>query len=744
MTDSVMDVQYWDMIVEDAELKNQLISQPRIAEGIQVFPYKKGLSLLGVEGMEIFDGFGIKSKLSEFLPLLDGSRTINELLRPSENLSLIDRKELLANLFLSGFLRDGALDFSLSAQSRYFDFVSGYTLANKSGSQGMKRLKEHSLVFVVPEEIKTEIASQIEEGIGRKCRFINVKDALPEEASFLLVLSDGNLAEPTELFNEAAKNDCIALNIEMNGEKVRFGPLILPKRSASYLCYRAQNAPLQRRATFATSELSFWSALVVNNIVNFLSGVSFDTWINSFIEYQWVNDRQVVQIQSIARVHKWDSGGNPQSLNIDTDIADFDVWERYCKVALQSIDVSAPKAYHNHYKAKNIKAIYERSPVFYTGENIALAEVCSETESSFERGLNYQTVSQLLHFSLGYEQRNGNPHRCCPTGGNLGSTLAVILVKDIEGMEDGVFWFDNQENSLEKLPLVSPENMFELTGACLDAKLVLLSIANTPKVASKYGAFSYNISWYDAGLLSSFITNLAVTQGINSTAISLDNEKQILADLGIERSGMLLTGITAFNDMDSSLKIKNHFDHDYSQLVQLIRGRFATREWQVDEICYEDFVNLTKTISTSQANVLSASGKDLEVSVLLLAKLSDGEDGFYLLTEHEPLRLIKSFPRELHYRILSQHMLCKASVIALPNVNIAGNLHNSGLFQLDVAFKMCGGIVGDIWLQSQNVGYAGSACGGVFEGEVRSILAEHDLSRFIPLALCLGPIPKLK
>jgi len=734
MIKNTENINYWNLLRNDPEIYSQIPEYPRVASNIKIIPYKRGIALLGSGAIEVFDGPAIRLKLSKYLAKLDGSRNLDDLLTSSDVDSIDEFKEILANLFLSGLLRNGKMSAEASNVECYFDRTCGTTGLSDSGAQSCARLNATKCAIYVDRSLTESLDIKIFPGSST---FVSSINDLTNDTDYLLVLNAHNDIA-TELFTIANKKNITALNIEVESNRLRIGPMFLPRRSASYDCYIKQYKPLSGIAN--TAEMHFALALSNHQLQSFIGGACKQLHINSFTDYHWSDGRQVSKVCLLSRLHEWDEDGRSIDLPINESTHGYELWKRYCSIALQSIDVTPPNSYHNHYRKKNMQAIYERNPALYTGEYVQLpSEVENMIDMSMNNGIaiDLEKLAYLITICAGYTMRNGLPHRNTATGGNLGSTQLVMAVFDVDGLKPGMYWFDSQNNHLEFIDSINVSEIRDRLDPDCSQSVLLISLSNTPKVARKYGAFSFNISWYDAGVLFSSLVSLCDVCNLVCHDNRLTESESILDILQIANSGFMVTGIYGLSQ-GTGIKA-NHHGISNDRLIQLIRNRTAVRSWSTDEInndCLEEFMTVA---SKTLRRFNKSAGKHITVSLLLLLKRDNKKDGFYEMSVDGNLKFVKSMPRRLHDRILSQVMLTRAPIIALPNISLTDNIKNYDDLQISESYRACGSIVGDLWLHCQQVNLHGTACGGCIEGEVRSVLNQHGLDRFTPLAICFGP-----
>jgi SagB-type dehydrogenase family enzyme len=93
-------------------------------------------------------------------------------------------------------------------------------------------------------------------------------------------------------------------------------------------------------------------------------------------------------------------------------------------------------------------------------------------------------------------------HRWSPTGGNLASAQAFLLIRRVPGLEPGCYYYHPGEHRLYRTSTDIPQ-----VGAGADAPVVLVFTAALQKVRRKYSSFALKLVHQDAGcaLLTAYL-----------------------------------------------------------------------------------------------------------------------------------------------------------------------------------------------------------------------------------------------
>lgn len=726
---------HWSLLTADAEIGHLLLNaRHRMAHGLQAVAHRDGVAIVGGTATEMFGGYGVRKALAQVLPLLDGTRTLNQIEQACGDFDSAQIREIVGTLFMSGMLRTGdatALDTGIS---KFLDRFVGSTGGYRTGAEAADRLHRSSLAVHAPERISTRMTALFDELGGGSTTVISDAESLGAVHDLLLVVTVPDDNPVRDIFARAGQLGIPTLNIELAGRNARIGPLVVPRFSASYECYLSAHAPLGKvdDGLDRWSEL-FWTGATLQMAFAIITKTLKRPAINAFTDHIWAEGRHSERRTGIARLHGWDAGGNLVPLGLDSTTPGYEGWKQYCTLALQSRAWHPANAHLQHYKSENILSIFERSPTVATGRTLRLNP--DTTVRALPGCVSADQLAILISQLCGFQLRESGQRRLVPTGGALGSSLVLLLVRDVQGLPSGSYWYDGHTERLERMKDIDIAQAFEELGIGKSERAAMISFGNVLKTSRKYGAFGINVGWYDAGVLLAYARQLSDALGLVLIDHPRPAPESLMERLGLPETALMPTGVMSLSSANSPCTDR------LPDLVRRIAARRATREWPTGEVTAEEIAKLSTLIDAALERHRDIAGIQLPMAILALLKRSDadGGDGFYSYRPSQGLRLIRSYPRHLHAGILSQERLCEAPVILLPLINLGGVFELSGEPGMETAYRAAGTLVGDIWLESARIDWTGTACGGAFEGAIRNATGQHGLDAFSPLALCLGP-----
>lgn len=129
-----------------------------------------------------------------------------------------------------------------------------------------------------------------------------------------------------------------------------------------------------------------------------------------------------------------------------------------------------------------------------------------------------EEIASLLALSVGIRSiTDKGVQRWAPSGGNLGSPEAYLVVSEVEGLRRGVYCYRPEEHALRRLGKPGPERV-EMAYAAVrsSAKLpaLIVLVGAHSRIARKYGQFSYKLTHLDGGAASSQLLLVAAAMNI--------------------------------------------------------------------------------------------------------------------------------------------------------------------------------------------------------------------------------------
>jgi bacteriocin biosynthesis cyclodehydratase domain-containing protein len=386
----------------------------------------------------------------------------------------------------------------------------------------------------------------------------NLRRVIPERSSdlapLLVVVLEGN--EEPDILNRL-DDQCAALGVRWLRAKLdverltaELGPYFERGETACYRCFRNGDfqardveSRRQRARSREPDELMrrAWADIVASEAIYLLSRIGPIVTRGTVVPYDlqtWEAQRlPVCRLAGCApcRGDDVDNHTGPAPVALAYEDA----------VGFPSRHLVDPKAHQIHYHAHNLELAYQskhyrsapqfRLPAPSTLPLPTADAIACLVDRSVEHPTHPLTVARLatlLMFAAGLRSHasssDGKLRRWSPTGGNLGSVEAYVVVKAVDGLESGLYFYQADENTLAFLRgMEMSEAAVFIAKAAPDAgdsgALIVLTAAYH-RVAQKYGPFGYRVVHLDAGVAIAQLTAVGCGMGLKLALADCRND----------------------------------------------------------------------------------------------------------------------------------------------------------------------------------------------------------------------------
>lgn len=212
-------------------------------------------------------------------------------------------------------------------------------------------------------------------------------------------------------------------------------------------------------------------------------------------------------------------------------------------VALPPREYADVKAHQMHYRPANValQRGHKTWPVAPRADLPVPDVAClSGTPAPATATVTLDHLATLLMVTAGWQRETPDRvWRWSATGGNIGSVVAHLLVRDIAGLDPGVYGYIPSIHRLARLRDGGPPDCPDSCGgpACL------LLTADLARVASKYSAFALRVVLLDAGCASTALLDTADWLGL-APRVGTDLGDRVMSDaLGTDIDAEPVTGL---------------------------------------------------------------------------------------------------------------------------------------------------------------------------------------------------------
>ncbi len=166
---------------------------------------------------------------------------------------------------------------------------------------------------------------------------------------------------------------------------------------------------------------------------------------------------------------------------------------------------------------------------------------CSVRRFSRDTPLSLEELSTVVWFSLGSRGSGpGRPLRVFPSAGALYPTEAIVAVRLVDGLSQGVYRYVPEDHSLSLIGLGDVSR--DLARASLsqmwvsDAQVIIVLTAVVSRMTAKYGDRGFRYIYMEAGHVGQGIYLAASAMGLGTCAIGAFFDDEVASVVGVDAS----------------------------------------------------------------------------------------------------------------------------------------------------------------------------------------------------------------
>ncbi|WP_406053746.1 hypothetical protein OG462_43625 [Streptomyces sp. NBC_01077] len=457
--------------------------KPRVRRGLVITAEEDQIVIEGGPKKQLLRGRTATDLLPSLLAQLDGTRDHPSLARELGQSDDVIFK-VLSLLWTCGVIEEGPPAESLAeVHDALADFLSRMgdsTGANPTWEQAAARL-HGAQVEVFGDRT---LAGLVQSELARALPVVVSDRELPQPGTTLAVCAGSPSAE---LVQHCWTHRLPLIRLRIDGRLADFGPYVQAGVTPCFSCLVTEDKSDERVATDGDHALA--AALFARELFALVSRSTPTT-----LPLRWRRvDLETLRIADLSSATR---SGCPNCSVVDGPLAEqASLAARFeAHVAIPPKQYADPKAHQMHYRPSNL-ALQHVSKAW------PVARVVSLPEPPFEHlarkqptaALGTEELSLLLKVTAGIQgEEAGKVLRWTATGGNLGSAGVFCIVRDVPGLDSGVYAYIPAEHRLASL---SPSVEEDPHGA----PLTLVLTGDYGKVASKYSAFALRIILLDSG-----------------------------------------------------------------------------------------------------------------------------------------------------------------------------------------------------------------------------------------------------
>lgn len=500
----------------------RLPHHPVLTRGLVSVHTEHGLLVEGGPSRQLLGG-GASAALQTLWDAMDGRRTVIELARDT-GLSQRSVHSIASLLYTSGLLEEAEQSPDVTGFNEHaLDFLSrsvDSTRVNLSGAHAATRLSQ-SRIAIVTDQAHSALAQSVHASLSTN-GYGQVSQAMyqiPEGTTLVLAL--GVTAQVEALTEQANAQQIPVLPAQMLGANLYYGPQLHPDYSLSFqdLARQIASEPWDHPEP-SLQELA--AELLCGELSTLSSRVGQTMALQSLVcvDLNKMTQRRLVAVRST-------SDGIPLAYAFESS------------TEFAPRHLSSPKDHQVHYKSTNLE-LAAQSIAWPSAPTIPF-----DSAPATPGVLDVQALSWLVRACCGNRPTDvdapGRVQRYAPTGGNLGSVQAYLVVREVPGLAPGGYGFQRRDNTLATLPWVDPD--LALGGFDTQAAASVVFTAALNRVATKYSAFGWRIIHLDAGVAGAHLMAVAQDQQLRLQAAASWDDQALGELLGIDTDSEPVTSV---------------------------------------------------------------------------------------------------------------------------------------------------------------------------------------------------------
>lgn len=514
--------------------------RPRLLSELVIVPVENGCLIDGSVAVRVLKAENGYPKLPEVLALLDGSRTMEEL-RAQPGISSDFLDSLVTQLSDWGLLEEGAHPAASQGipNQETLSFFRRFCDPAQNSKEQFEKLRGSSVVIFARQSIFDQVQSLkslLENtGVGQvnfhpaesADRWLS-SAAAGESTSLFVSLSltgeDHQWFSSLDRWCYEKDRSWFRIVVDPQANYADIGPLFEGKSTACYRCFHEVHGKTPAETDACSNDPLFWVSIAAIEIVFRLAQIVPVPGPGSFRRYDlqhWSSTFLFnTRVPGCLQCRPCNLATTDCSALSTREVTDTSlVFEDY--VAPKSLDYLRGLFYGSDayvrsfaHEGKELPscrahALTRLLPLFER----PVLDVMSQNEVTSSRSpLSVKDLSTLLLLSAGNREpanAGSQVRRWAPTAGNFGSVEPFLVVRNVEDLVSGFYFYQSNEHSLKfferrRESLSVDEFMRRALGLGPgdneDLPDALISLTGAfGRVATKYGAFAYKLINLDAG-----------------------------------------------------------------------------------------------------------------------------------------------------------------------------------------------------------------------------------------------------
>ena len=583
--------------------------QPRFIHEVSIVPFNDGFIIDGGRTPIVFRGSRVKELFARVLPLLDGTRSLDNIVATLRDIPSLQLHEFITCLWNQGLIEEMLAidDISLQRSPHTLAFLRRYKVGSRAGwnsTEAARSLSKSAILIVcdcqstytaaILRALLSDAGVEFVEIIAASELSEYMIDRLPVGLVVSLSVGSENAHLQGQLDGWCRRNKLTWLRTVSDNELqlVEIGPYFTPDESCCYACFRAmhqfRSMMSQRDGEVAAWRSSCWLSLVATEILYCITGIGRPYTMRGFtiLDLQsWSSTKLYVSpIPGCSQCRPEASEQYPAGrLLTDTAL----VYEDSIGLATREAAGHGKQVATSMARAKGLggKRFSSCSQTFLplqirdlNGHALGL-----RGHAAGERGeFTLECLSTMLRVTAGHRPSmipGASITRWTATAGNLGSVEIFVAVRGVSLLESGIYYYNPISHSLARVEQRAgglDVSTFIARAIRRDKKylpdVLFIFTGAYHRLEAKYGAFSYKLLHLDAGVAANQLHLLCCDMQIYWDIQSAWADDLIEQQLNLEPFDELCTAIVALSARKCS-KVLEGDDEVYSKRTQSSRSR---------------------------------------------------------------------------------------------------------------------------------------------------------------------------
>jgi SagB-type dehydrogenase family enzyme len=519
-----------------------LPQRPRFTHELVVVQLQDKMLVDGTDRLHVFEGKAAQGLLSALIPLMDGTRTMEQIESVLPEVPPAEIAEAIFSLCELRLVEDEAVFRTPPGPSHpealaFFRRHAGATGVNRNGVEALEKLQNSKVLIFASngagEHVEALKFVLLMTGIAEVSvlnrELLDLWRPSLDRQSLIVSMSLGSqdFDWHARLDDWCSQHQALWLRavIDENSGCAELGPVFRGGDSGCYHCFCRMH--LQPRATsfnrtITAEQLRFFTSLVAIEVTYQLNQIGLPLKGRDFQRYalpEWqAQDLCWPRIPGCARCLPITNLISSPGINLrDRSVMNTAyVFESY--VGHESSPVSSTRAHLEASAAGRQIALqcprFLNCPQYNLNSAIPemdwdALEVLRGDSPVSEKPITTDELAAILLMTAGLrslESKEQKIRRWAPTGGNLGSVQLFVAVRYVEGLSPGLYLYQPAEHSLARFQrrsgVLEIENFMQRVAAGNTGELpeaMVLFVGAFGRISRKYGFFGYRLVNLDAG-----------------------------------------------------------------------------------------------------------------------------------------------------------------------------------------------------------------------------------------------------